>query len=103
MDISVSYVSHLTVNGFPTHSYCENHAFVNTNNGKKYIGFCKRISILLDAVYVHAGPGERIIYSNFKVWIKDISFNLPEKVVTSEELKDHIEYCIDMYEAFYVE
>lgn len=103
MDISVSYVSHLTVNGLPTHSHCENHAFTDTSNEKKYTEFCKRMSILLDAAYVHAGPGERIIYSNFNVWIKDISFNLPDRVVTAEELRDHIEYCIDMHEAFYVE
>jgi len=85
-------------------SVCQSTSYVDTDEEEKYLNFCERIATLVTGV---AGPNTFISparYCDFRLWIGDISYGFPKPVdcATPKAVEKHIEYCMDMYEAFYV-
>ena len=84
---------------------CQSTAYADTDEEEKYLNFCEHIANLVAGV---SGPTTFVNESrfcDFRLWIGDISYGFPKPVdcATPKAVKKHIEYCMDMYEAFYVE
>jgi hypothetical protein len=84
---------------------CQSTSYVDTDEEEKYLNFCERIANLSTGVSGPTAFGKEVRFCDFQLWIGDISYGFPKPIdcATPKAVKKHIEYCMDMHEAFYVE
>jgi hypothetical protein len=87
------------------HGVCLNASFVNTNEEEKYFEFCEKIShVMYKGVTSHPQTFAAVVYKDLTLWIGDRDYKFPKKEIcpTPDAVKKHIDCCMDMHEAFYV-
>lgn len=84
---------------------CQSTSYVDTDEEEKYLEFCERIATLATPITGPTTIVRETRFCDFRLWIGDISYGFPKPIdcATPEAVKKHIEYCMDMHEAFYVE
>lgn len=98
MDIYLTYYTRQWRDGVLLHGACLTTSCVDTDDETQYYKFCNKVCLLLN------GKDKTKQHTDLKLWVNELDYPLPNILdPTPQDISEHIERCVDNYEAFYVE